>query len=422
MEQVIAEQGQYLLNRNAYVKGSEPMIFHCHHYNVFLQMSIEDTKEYIDAYSILKDSAQEVVYAQMKNLFKSTSNIDERKAIVEDHFRFAGFGLINLGQAEANGGTVVAPSEHYAVGWKMKFGLRGENEPGVSFFTCGFLAGAIEAIYDLPLGTMETEQTKCLSKGHDVCEFQVKKRTEPVELGISPGEGEYQTIDKYPQPKGTDVNYAGIREALINMPIEGSQDDGLINAFGVVLTRHYANYYALVSLRTMLSMEVVFGESGVDIVQDLLREAGHVCAFNTLGGIMESIEWDAMIKPMIKTKDDWAHGIVACCNAMGWGVWEIGTIRPEEQTLFRATSAYESNAFKKLYDENTNFSTCCFVSGAVAGIMNLIYHGDISQKPTLDEDYYNATFRSEGRFDGSQVKARSKGDEFDNFKVVRAKA
>ncbi len=417
----MVKQGEYLLDRNAFIKGGEPMIFHCHHYNVFLQMSIEETKEYIDAVTILKDSGQEVVYAQMKNLLADISDIHDRKRAVQDHYRWAGFGLIDLNGIEAEGGTTQTNSEHYASSWKMKFGLRKEDENGVSYFTCGFLAGATEAIYNLPLGTLETEQTKCLSKGHDVCEFVVKQRATPADLDESPGEGEYQTISKYPQPKGTDVNYAGIREALINMPIEGSEDDGLINAFGVVLTRHYANYYALISLRTMLSMEAVFQEAGVSIVRDLLREAGHVCAFNTLGGIMESNEWEAMIQPMIKTKDDWTHGIIAVCNAMGWGVFEIGTIRPEEQTLFRVTSGYESNAYKKLYIENTHYTTACFAAGAFAGIMNLIYHGDISTKPELNESYYNQTFKTRGRFDGGQVKARTMGDEFDNFRVVRAK-
>lgn len=416
--EAIEKTGVYHLDRNTYILGGEPMIFHCHHYNVFLQMSIEDTKEYIDVYSILIYSAQEVVFHQFSQLFATgTYSVEERKQIIQGRYRNSGFGLIDLSGVNADGGVLETPNEHYAVGWKNKFGLRKQDEPGVCFFTRGFLSGALEAVYDLPLGTLGTEQTKCLTKGDDICRFEISQNDERIELSESPGEGIYQTFDYYPSPEGSDVDYGGIREALTNMPIVGSEEDGLIDAFGVLLTRHYANYYNLISLRTMLTMEQQFGAAGVEIVKELLTEAGHVCAFNTLGGIMLSAEWNAMIKPMVKNRDDWTHGIVACANAMGWGFWEIMELQPNGSTDFKITSSYESNAFLKLYGKNTNYPACCFLDGALAGVMNLIYHGDITKTPTLDEDYYVKTFKSKGRFISKQIKARTMGDPYDEFRL-----
>lgn len=174
MNKISKPEGIYHLNRNAFIFGGEPLIFHCHHYNLFLQMSIEETKKYIDVYPILIDSAQEVAYTHFKNLFLSCNlPTVERKEFVELHFKTAGFGLINLSEISKNGGSVSSPSEHYSYGWKTKWDLRREDEPGVSFFTRGFLAGATEAIYDLPLGILETDQTKCLAKGDDTCEFYI---------------------------------------------------------------------------------------------------------------------------------------------------------------------------------------------------------------------------------------------------------
>lgn len=418
MIEALTNTGTFHLDRNAFILGKEPMIFHCHHYNVFLQMSIEDTKEYIDVYPILIDSAHEIVYSQFSELFKEAENtIEEKKRMVENCYHVRGFGQISLDNVDENGGVVESPNEHYSYGWKIKFGKRQDKEQGVGFFTRGFLSAALEAVYDLEFGSMETLQTKCLTKGHDVCRFEISKRSEPIELSESPQEGNYQTFDYYPEHEN--INYSGIREALINMPIVGSEENGLIDAFGVLLTRHYANYYNLISLRTMLTMEHEFGEAGVSIVKELLTEAGHVCAFNTLGGIMLSAEWNAMIKPMIKTQDDWTHGIVACANALGWGFWEIEELVTEGETKFKITSAYESNAFLKLYGENTNYPACCFLDGALAGVMNLIYHGDITEIPTLDENYYNKTFKTKGRFGSSQVNARTMGADIDRFSVKR---
>lgn len=420
MTETLTNSGVYHLDRNAYVLGGEPMIFHCHHYNVFLQRSIEETKKYIEVYPILVDSAHEVVYTQFQELFEgSETNIEERKKIVEECYRVHGFGKIDLGNVNQSGGAVETANEHYSHGWKIKFGNRKKDEPGVSFFTRGYLAGALEAIYGLEFGTVQTAQTKCLTKGDDICRFEISKREEKAELSLSPGEGKYQTFSRLPEHEN--INYTGIREALIGMPIQGSEKNGLIDAFGVFLTRHYANYYNLIGLRTMLTMEHEFGEAGVSIVKELLTEAGHVCAFNTMGGIMLSPEWNALIKPMIKTRDDWAHGIIACTNALGWGLWEIDEIDPEGESKFKVIGGYESNAYVKALGNNkSKYTMSCLVTGGVAGIMNLIYHGDITQAPSLDDKYYNKIFKTKGRFASKQVEDRAMGSEIDSFIVARS--
>jgi hypothetical protein len=419
MTELTKELGVFHKDRNNYVLGKEPMIFHCHHYNVFLQMSIEETQEYIDARSILTYSAQEVAFSQFEVLFNGQDmSIEEKKGLVERIYKTNGFGLIDLSSCTEEGGVVETRSEHYAVGWVEKFGKRKEDEPGVSFFALGFISGALEAIYDLELGSLSGVQTHCMSKGDRVCRFEIEPSFEKPELERSPREGKFQTFKDYPQPEGTDVDYGAIREALINMPIEGNED-GLIEAFGVLLTRHYANYYTLISVRVMLSMKEEFGDEGVNIVKDLLIEAGHVCAFNTLGGIMESSEWDALIKPMISKKDDWLHGILACSNAMGWGLWSLHKLDVENVSSFYALSAYESNSYAEILPEGFDFSTACFVSGGMAGIMNLIYHGDITTMPELNENYYNNVFKTKGRFKAKQVKSRNMGDKMDAFALKR---
>ena len=55
--------GNYINDRNAFIMENEPMIFHCHHYNCFLQKSIESAGAYLNIQPILIDSAQEVAYS-----------------------------------------------------------------------------------------------------------------------------------------------------------------------------------------------------------------------------------------------------------------------------------------------------------------------------------------------------------------------
>jgi predicted hydrocarbon binding protein len=50
--------------------------------------------------------------------------------------------------------------------------------------------------------------------------------------------------------------------------------------------------------------------------------------------------------------------------------------------------------------------------------MNLLYNGDITEKPTLDESYYNKLL-GEGSFTGKQVKCRSMGDEYCEVEVPK---
>ncbi|MFT6963913.1 MAG: hypothetical protein ACJAWV_003651, partial [Flammeovirgaceae bacterium] len=80
-------RGQFHKDRNAYVSAQEPGIFHCHHYNTYLQAVIEDTHSYLDVFPILIESAQEITNTQFNTFFKTEKlDIAQRKKVVEDYF------------------------------------------------------------------------------------------------------------------------------------------------------------------------------------------------------------------------------------------------------------------------------------------------------------------------------------------------
>lgn len=411
-------RGKFDTSQNTYVVASEPMIFHCHHYNTFLQATLEDTKDYIDIYPILVDSAQEIVFAQLSEFFEKNqiTDIAQRKAATEDLFVFCGFGKFSLENISENGGKVISEADHYSYGWKIKFGLRSEGQPMVAFFTRGFLAGATEAIFNLPLGTMDCQQLSCYTKGDEFPSFEVKKAAIPKKLLASPKIGKTESYE-LTNPPNTTVNYLGIREALTSMPIEGSAaSKGMIDAFGVLLTRMYANYYCQTSYKMLKKLEEKMGDDGLFLADQLLTEAGHNCAFNTFGGIMESAEWNGLIKPMCQIREDWVHGIVAVVNAFGWGFWEILELIPAQKLVVKVVNGYEANSFLQSFGKSS-LPISFLAKGGIKGIMNLLYNGDITTNPSLTEEYYSQICNSPKAFAVKQTHCRAMGDREDIFEV-----
>lgn len=411
-------RGHFDTKFNSYIAAQEPMIFHCHHYNTVLQATLEDTRDYIDIYPVLVDSAQEIVYSQLKEFFieANLTDFSERKAAVEDFFAFCGYGKFSIDNLTPYGGKIIAETDHYSYGWKVKFGLRPDNMPMVSFFTRGFLAGATDAIFNLPLGTSDCEQLTCYTKDDAFPSFEVARAIHKKTLISSPKLGRQQTHMLKNPTTETEVDYIGIREALINMPIEGTATKGMIDAFGVLLTRMVANYYCLISYKMLKKLEISMGSQGLVLADALLTEAGHTCAFYTFGGVMESAEWNGLIKPMCKTKEDWVHGIVAVVNAFGWGFWEVLELIPAKKLVLKVTNGYEATSYLGSFG-NAPIPISFLAKGATMGIMNLLYNGDVTTNPNLNEEYYNAICRSDNMFSVKQTACRTMGEDADIFEA-----
>jgi hypothetical protein len=151
----------------------QSMVFHCHHYNCFLQQTIEDPS-YVDGAAILTDAAAEVAFDQIREFLAQNPQVDtleERFSVAADLFRTFGFGTLDLSGLTEQGGVAVAPHSHYAFGWKSKFGPR---ETPVCFFVTGYLAGMMAAVADKPLGTYKATETACYAVAADRCSYKVE--------------------------------------------------------------------------------------------------------------------------------------------------------------------------------------------------------------------------------------------------------
>lgn len=392
-----------------HVVGGEPMVFHCHHYNTFLQRSIQDAS-YIDSEPFLVGAATEVAHAQLTDALEGIEDIPSRLAAAQTLYSWAGFGSVDLSDLEAGGGTVEAPSSHYVSAWQAKFGT---PEGPVDLFTRGWLAGAAAAVFGGERDAYQATEQAGVATEAEIGTYRVDRETSPYPIRPSVGIGSL-TEHRPHDVVANNVDYDGIYEALVSMPIQGD-DQGLIPAFGVYLTHHYANYYNRISFEFERAMVDKFGSAGVEASRPLLVEAGHVCAFNTFGGIMKSAEWDALIRPTLQTKEDWVHGMVAAVNALGWGRWQVTEVDSTSAT-FVIHDDYESVGHLAMYGPSDH-PVSYLAEGAVLGIMNLVYRGKIADRPELTPDFYHQMFRSADSYTAVCKTSQAMGDDATVFTV-----
>ena len=154
------------------ILAGQPMAMHCHHYNINLQKTIEETLGG-KGIRLLVRSAEEASYDSFKQLFDRYKQIKTLKSKLEMAgilFQNCGLGVLHFVRVRPGGGNVVSPSSHHVTGWLAKHGKR--DTPGCHF-TRGWIAGALEAIYDRPLEFYRIIEKRCKMMRHQQCEFQI---------------------------------------------------------------------------------------------------------------------------------------------------------------------------------------------------------------------------------------------------------
>lgn len=199
------------------------------------------------------------------------------------------------------------------------------------------------------------------------------------------------------------VNESKIIDTVVGMNPHGNEE-GIIDAFGVYLTNHYADYYNRISYNFEKALRD-YNKNFVDLAKPLLIEAGHVCGFNTFGGIRRSDAWKGLIAPMCKTKEDEIYGLVSTLNALGWGVWKIISAS-KDKLVIRSKNTYESIGFLKEFGKSKH-SKCYLATGVAASFMNLVF-----QKNVYEDVKAN-------KFIAKETKCRSKGDSYCEFIVTK---
>ena len=165
------------LNRHGHrvVISGQPIAMHCHHYNINLQKTLEDTLNE-EGVRLLFRAVEETNYRGLRSLFdqyKKIKTLKSKLEMVSILYQNCGLGIMHFKKVRPNMAHIVSPSSHHVTGWLAKHGKR--DTPGCHFAR-GWIAGALEAIYKRPLGYYVVEETHCKMKRDDACVFQVKER------------------------------------------------------------------------------------------------------------------------------------------------------------------------------------------------------------------------------------------------------
>ena len=131
---------------------------------------------------------------------------------------------------------------------------------------------------------------------------------------------------------------------------------------------------------------------------------------------MTSAEWDAVVRPMCATDDDWVHGMVAVVNALGWGTWRVHALDDGQLTV-TITDDYESTGYVAMYGR-ADGHVAYLASGGVAGIQNLVRVANIDQKPPLDPDFYAQCFEAKGSWRTVAGTSSAQGDPVSTIRAT----
>ncbi len=353
--------------RRRWIAGRETII-HCHHYNASIQRTLESATA-IDGRGIFVSTIEGVFGQLLSENFYADEDTAQKWQFASNLYSHLGFGTLDTSRLED--GVVTAPSSHYVEGWTAGFSSELNR---VCSMTEGYLQGAYSAITGEAVYVREVE---CQAHGAAQCKFEIdRERSEPI----------FSYDKKLIREAGTSIETATIEsptvdettivKALMEMPIEGGQD-GLIPAFNVYLSSMPADFYNLVTIRFLEAMEQ---KQLGDVARMQMVHAGETCGLNTFRGIRESAEWDALIAPMVHTKEDEVFGLVAVINGLGWGNWHVTEMEPAKSLALRTCNGYEATGYQELRGTSKD-TQCLMLVGGIAGVFELVYgEGSIEER------------------------------------------
>lgn len=152
-----------------------PIAMHCHHYNINLQKTVEETLGEAGE-KLLYRAAEEASFANFQSFLKQYKQIKTIKSKLElaaSIYQYLGLGIIHFQKIRPREGRVVSTSSHHVTGWLAKHGRR--DTPGCHF-SRGWIAGVLEVIYNHRQGHYLVEERSCKMMRDNVCVFQVKER------------------------------------------------------------------------------------------------------------------------------------------------------------------------------------------------------------------------------------------------------
>lgn len=375
--------------------GGFPYVYHCHHYNLFHDQTVDDILGDEQGFQVRMRAARSAFADLLEALCIATdaASAVERIQLAQQVFASMGQGQMQL-DITADGGTATGHSLHYGHTWSEKYGDKVRRRDPADAVAAGFAAAAAEVAWNLPRGSMEAVEEACLAMREAECRFKLS-RVAPEErkgtvderiftenLGASAG-GEHEE------------RIAGIAATLQQFMRGVAGDErGLIESFGVFITMHLGNYYNQTAFEAVRSTEAS-APGLTEMAEGLFQEAGHVCVFNTFGNILLSPEWEAVAGALSSDPLDVIVGSLAIARGLGFGRWSLDEFEPGKRLVISSTSNYEAPFW--LANHGVSDRPRCYVfRGAALAMMILATRVDWGDAPVLDAAAYERLFHGAG--------------------------
>ncbi len=390
--------------------GKAPVLYHCHHFNLFLDQTIDDALGAEAGAQLRTEAGHEAAHALLSGLIEGVGahTAIERLNVAQQVFSAMGHGRIELaapsGQGEASGRFL-----HYGFSWFEKYGKDVRRRRPADGFAAGYIAAAAEVAYDLPYGSVRAHEDKCVALRDDACHFVLEvgdARERPALVDLA-------ATKEALTPSRTGLHedrIEGIAQGLIQFLGGVAADDrGLVQGFGVFITLHLAGYYNRISYG---ALEHVREHSPglTSVFEALLRESGQVCVFHTIGGIVLSPEWEGLVG--VPSNDVEEHVISYCAivRALGFGRWCIGELEPDRRLVLQTPVTYET-PFPARRGVSLASPSSYFLQGAAAGFMELAHRVPWRDSPQLSDAFYRSLFSKGQTWTVEQTKDAARGDE-----------
>jgi hypothetical protein len=123
--------------------GGVPYIYHCHHFNLFLDQTVDDALGPEVGAQVRHDAAREAAYQLVKAAAgpADAGNPTERTALARALFSAMGHGKLDF-DTDPKGGRLTGEYLHYGYSWSEKREVRKASSPTS---TCGCLRSRIRS-------------------------------------------------------------------------------------------------------------------------------------------------------------------------------------------------------------------------------------------------------------------------------------
>lgn len=418
-ERKLSSLRRYLLEQELMFTAGQPSVYHCHHFNLFLDQTIDDALGPERSLALRTRAAREFSERLIRSACETAGaqTPPERLQIACQLFSQMGHGKLDL-DADAHGGEAKGSHLHYGFAWHEKYGAQVRRRTPADAFACGFAAAAVEVAYGLPPSALTARETACVALRAKVCELEVVPETQPESLRADIGESDSRAVVGPPEDGLCEDIIQPIAAGLKEFTSGVAGDDrGLVQAFGVFVTMHLAGYYNRISYDAVDAIQQEAPQS-VGVLEDLLRESGHVCVFNTFGGILVSPEWEALVGPLVNDPLRIVAWSMAIGRALGMGRWVITEFEPERRLVLRTSSSYES-VYYRVRHGIAPYPVEYLFQGAALATAQLAHRVDWTSKPQFTADYYKQLFKGGVPWKAEQTSAIVCGDPVSEVVVTK---